>query len=327
MLKNDYKHTVIYTMLTTIIIVLIIFYFLCYFNKKSVNGGEDLTGPHKYIQYIDGKLTVINKIDTEKLDKKSELPIGSITKVFTSISMLILHQNKKLNIYGTVGEHLPDTPDEIKNIKLLDIINHTAGLVNMYKGFNYRGCDKEYTSATEIFNEFKNNGPLTNPSKTGIKLYSNIGCHILGTIIEHITNQPYYMYISNNITKPLKMTKTNHLLQANTKHYNIKDNNPLSQKLLNERSFAGPSGSLKSNISDMIKFANIPSLLNPEMKELLKKLDFCKIINDSDVKLAHTGGTHGGISGISYIYDKDWNIKSVYVYLSTGIPLREKTKN
>jgi len=65
------------------------------------------------------------------------------------------------------------------------------------------------------------------------------------------------MYISNNITKPLKMTKTNHLLQANTKHYNIKDNNPLSQKLLNERSFAGPSGSLKSNISDMIKFANI----------------------------------------------------------------------
>jgi len=52
----------------------------------------------KRIVYREKKCYAINNMDTEKLDENSEFYIGSVTKLFTAISLLILHQEKKINI-------------------------------------------------------------------------------------------------------------------------------------------------------------------------------------------------------------------------------------
>ena len=49
----------------------------------------------KVVEYDDKKLCVLNNIDSDKLYEYSEFPIGSITKLFTIISLLLLHQNIK----------------------------------------------------------------------------------------------------------------------------------------------------------------------------------------------------------------------------------------
>ena len=51
---------------------------------------------------------MLNNIDDEKLDKFSEFLIGSITKLFTFTSILLLHQNKQLNIYENIGKYIDD---------------------------------------------------------------------------------------------------------------------------------------------------------------------------------------------------------------------------
>ena len=49
----------------------------------------------KMVEYQNKKTYALNNIDNDKLNELSEFPIGSVTKLFTIISLLLLHQNKK----------------------------------------------------------------------------------------------------------------------------------------------------------------------------------------------------------------------------------------
>jgi hypothetical protein len=80
----------------------------------------------KVVEYDDKKLCVLNNIDSDKLSEYSEFPIGSITKLFTIISLLLLHQNNKININSPIGKYIDNS--RIANLKIIDIMNHKSGL-------------------------------------------------------------------------------------------------------------------------------------------------------------------------------------------------------
>ena len=56
---------------------------------SNQNGGQCI----KKILYENGNFFVENNIDNDKLDMNSTFLIGSITKIFTIYTILILHQN------------------------------------------------------------------------------------------------------------------------------------------------------------------------------------------------------------------------------------------
>ena len=60
----------------------------------------------KYVEYRDKKLYVLNTTDKEKLDEHSEFMIASITKVFLIFTLLILQQEKLLNINDNVDKYV-----------------------------------------------------------------------------------------------------------------------------------------------------------------------------------------------------------------------------
>ena len=94
----------------------------------------------KQVKYSDNKLYVLNNIDDDKLDEYSEFPIGSITKLFTIISILLLEQDNKLKITDKIGKYIKNK--EISNLKILDIINHESGLINIWKDYKYGSSKK-----------------------------------------------------------------------------------------------------------------------------------------------------------------------------------------
>ena len=47
----------------------------------------------------------VNNIDSDKLNEYSEFPLGSTTKLFTIISLLLLHQKNKININSIIGKN------------------------------------------------------------------------------------------------------------------------------------------------------------------------------------------------------------------------------
>lgn len=266
-----------------------------------------LTKKIKIVEYKNSNIYYLNNIDDDVLDKFSEFPIGSITKIFTIIALLILHENKKININGNIGKYIDN--DEIKDLKIIDIINHTSGLKNSWDGSTYGGSETNYDTATEVYEEW-NNGKLLDIKSRGFFSYSNIGYVVLGVLIEKVTNTKYSDFVKNNILSPLKMKNTG-IGKCNMILYNRQEKK-LSEYEKRERTFASSAGELKSSINDLIKFSKFTSLLNANTLKIIKEL-YMFFETDNTYEVHHGGSITGGVSQLLMSYNKDWQIKKIYV--------------
>lgn len=270
----------------------------------------------KFVEYDDKKLSVLNNIDSDKLNEYSEFPIGSTTKLFTIISLLLLHQKNKININSIIGKNSDDS--QLKNLKIIDIMNHTSGLKNMYDNINYGYSKKKYTSATEVYNDlYDSNEKLIN-TQPGTHVYSNIGYQLLGVLIEKISNMSYSDFVKENILIPLKMNNTG-IQDCNITLYDAKIKK-LTKFQKWERTFASSAGELKSCVHDLIKFSHFFKLLNKDSIEILKNLYiFKENIKNNTFKIGHNGGISGGASGLLIRFHKNLIMKNIYIKLETGV--------
>lgn len=268
----------------------------------------------KHLQFFNNTLYTINNIDKDILDENSEFLIGSVTKVFTTILLLILHQKKIININSTFKKYLDNK--QLMNVKIIDVINHKAGIQNMSKNVKFdkdnEKNNKKFYNSTDVYNDLKKEKFIT--LKKGVHSYSNLGYQILGALIESVTNMTYEEALSKFLLKPLHMkhtgfSKTN-IIQYT--HLNKKVTNNQN----NERFFAGSSGGLKSSISDLIKFSKFTKLLNKQTLKLLPKIIFEEPrLNKYEIK--HDGSITGGLALIWLDYDSNWKVKNVSFHLST----------
>ena len=270
----------------------------------------------KFVEYDDKKLSVLNNIDSDKLNEYSEFPIGSTTKLFTIISLLLLHQNNKININSIIGKNSDDS--QLKNLKIIDIMNHTSGLKNMYDNINYGYSKKKYTSATEVYNDSYNSNEKLINTQPGTHVYSNIGYQILGVLIEKISNMSYSDFVKENILIPLKMNNTG-IQDCNITLYDAKIKK-LTKFQKWERTFASSAGELKSCVHDLIKFSHFFKLLNKDSIEILKNLYiFKENIKNNTFKIGHNGRISGGASGLLITFHKNLIMKYIYICLETGV--------
>ena len=265
----------------------------------------------KKIKYNDNKLYVLNNIDDDKLDEYSEFPIGSITKLFTIISILLLEQDNKLKITNKIGKYIKNK--EISNLKILDIINHKSGLINIWKDHIYGSSEKKFNSANEVYEDNIHSGIIDNNIKNTMA-YSNLGYILLGVIIENISSLTYSEFVKKNILQPLNMNNSG-INDCNIILYNQKQ-----QKLTKyekwERTNASSAGELKSCVNDLINFSNFHKLLNNNSLKNLKKI-WCFTEFNDEYNFFHTGGISGGVANIFITWDKNWKIKNIKISLNT----------
>lgn len=114
--------------------------------------------------------------------------IGSVTKPFTAMAVLMLYEAGRLNLDETVAQHLPDYPHGAR-ITIRQLLSHTSGL-------------PDFVSIDE-------SGRLPLESEPGTRLnYSNTGYGLLGRIIERTAGQPYAEFLQARLFAPLGMTDT-----------------------------------------------------------------------------------------------------------------------
>ena len=222
------------------------------------------------------------------------------------ISLLLLQQNKQININNTFKKYLNNK--ELAKVKIIDVINHVSGLKNMYDNVIYGSSKKKYKCTTDVYNDYSKEKLIT--QQIGIMNYSNVGYIILGALIEKITNEKYIDFVKNNILIPLKMENTGDE-DTNITLYDF-NNKILNKYQKQERTFASSAGILKSCIYDLIKFSKFPKLLS---KDSLKLLSSFYIFNKYNI--SHGGGISGGKSNIDYTYDNLWKIKKISIFLET----------
>ncbi|HEV2845688.1 MAG TPA: serine hydrolase domain-containing protein, partial [Thermoanaerobaculia bacterium] len=63
--------------------------------------------------------------------RQTKYKIASITKVFTSVLILQLHEQGKIDLHKPIGTYLPDYAGEgADRVSIHQLLNHTSGLAN-----------------------------------------------------------------------------------------------------------------------------------------------------------------------------------------------------
>jgi D-alanyl-D-alanine carboxypeptidase len=134
------------------------------------------------------------------------LRLGSITKQFTAVGILMLMEEGKLNLSDPITKFLPDYPAQGKAITIAHLLTHTSGIVSFTNKPDYvPGMTRDLSPAAMI-DTFKND-PLEFEPGTRMR-YNNSGYFLLGAIIENISGQTYAKFLETRIFTPLAMRHT-----------------------------------------------------------------------------------------------------------------------
>ena len=132
--------------------------------------------------------------------------IGSLTKQFTVALVLLLQEDGKLDISGTVSKYLPDAPPTWQAVTLAELMGNTSGIPDFtnFKEFSVWGLTP-HTVDEEI--GFFKNKPLD--FEPGSKwAYSSSNFEVLGAITEKVTGRSYGDLLQERIFTPLEMRDT-----------------------------------------------------------------------------------------------------------------------
>jgi CubicO group peptidase (beta-lactamase class C family) len=132
--------------------------------------------------------------------------IGSLTKAFTALGILQLHENGKLNINDCIGKYLPDYPKG-EQITIYHCLTNTSGIPNYTNFPDFWSTSMRLPSTlNQLIDSFKN---LELSFDTGSRFeYSNSGFALLTAIIEKVSGLSYADYIQEKICRPLGMFST-----------------------------------------------------------------------------------------------------------------------
>jgi D-alanyl-D-alanine carboxypeptidase len=130
--------------------------------------------------------------------------IGSITKTFTALAILQLHEEGKLRLDDRVRDHVTTTAINARNVGRLDVtirelLTHSAGLERDLPG--------TWWSQPTFPAEFPDHFRATYPASTEWK-YSNVGYALLGEVIAAAGGEPWAQHVERRILAPLGMTSS-----------------------------------------------------------------------------------------------------------------------
>jgi D-alanyl-D-alanine carboxypeptidase len=143
---------------------------------------------------------------------KTVYEIGSITKQFTSISIMMLVEEGKLRLEDPVSRFFPAGPPAWKKITIRHLLTHTSGIQNHVAVPGYLGVFKtnlfgqQFPGQNDILKLFFKLPQEFAPGQTWA--YDNTGYYLLGLIIEQISKQSYWTFLRQRIFLPLGMHHT-----------------------------------------------------------------------------------------------------------------------
>lgn len=137
--------------------------------------------------------------------------LGSLTKQFTAVSILMLMEQGRLNIQDDMTRFLPDYPTGGRSVTIEHLLRHTSGIKSYTSMPEWLPLLRKDMSVDEIIDLFKDQ-PFEFEPGENFK-YNNSGYILLGAIIEKISGMSYAEFVHRNIFEPLGM---NHSLYDET---------------------------------------------------------------------------------------------------------------
>lgn len=142
------------------------------------------------------------------ISSQSVFRIGSTSKQFTAMCILLLEEEGRLSVDDTLDKHFPEMPGYAGSITIRHLIHHTSGIrdyLTLMRLAGARGDD--YYTDPEVVDLLARQKEL-NFEPGAEFLYSNSGYFLLSQIVKRVTGESMRFYAENRIFKPLGMNST-----------------------------------------------------------------------------------------------------------------------
>jgi D-alanyl-D-alanine carboxypeptidase len=154
-----------------------------------------------------------------KATNQTVYQIASVTKIVTSVAVMMLAEDNKLSLDARVTELLPEVPQSWSNIQVHHLLSHTSGLPSNAKSNprylaeerlrreRERFIDAEkldyFTAAEQL--SYLSELPLQFAAGTKFS-YNQPGYMLLGMIVEHLSGEPFPAFVRHRLFSPLAMS-------------------------------------------------------------------------------------------------------------------------
>jgi len=259
-------------------------------------------------------------------DVVTEFEIGSITKVFTAITLAKMVEAGQVNLTDPISRFLPSgvtaPQKEGKEVTMENLATHTSGLPRLPDNLwpTVTNSDDPYINYTakDLYAGLGSVKLGSTPGKTSS--YSNYGFGLLGHLLALKAGKPYEELVREAICVPLGLTNTAISLTPEQASKLTPGHNKSGAVVPNWKFDAlAPAGALKSCAADMLKF--VSENLNPDTTSISNALKEAQQIHFQELTGGvglgwqitrtlegrlltwHNGGTGGYVSFIGF--DRD----------------------
>ncbi len=136
------------------------------------------------------------------VDTGTVFAIGSVTKQFTRVAILLLEQRGLLSTPDAIARHLEDVPPDKAGVTIADLLAMRAG----FQEYHDDTGDHQPMTRDEALARILSQELLFEPG-TG-RAYSNSGYTLLAAIIESVTGASYTEFVRHELIEPTGMTST-----------------------------------------------------------------------------------------------------------------------
>jgi CubicO group peptidase (beta-lactamase class C family) len=266
-----------------------------------------------------GMANLENKVSNSS---NSVFEIGSITKQFTAVAILMLEEQGKLSVQDEITKYIPDYPTQGKTITIHHLLNHTSGIKSYTNMISFLDLARTDMTPTELIEKFKNE-PMEFDPGTDFN-YNNSGYILLGYIIEVASGKSYEAFIQENIFDKIGMSNSYYgsmirVIPNRARGYAQNQDGYENARYLS-MTLPYAAGSIMSTTQDLLKWQNAIS-----SNKLIKRSSLEKAINGS--KLTNGDSLDYGYGWISGKLRSSKTIEhsgGIFGYSSNGIFLPDE---
>lgn len=232
---------------------------------------------------VDGKIVYAegfglrDRAKNLKVETDTQFNIGSVSKIFTAASVLILEQEGKLSLDKPVTDYIPNftmNDERYKDITVRMLLNHTSGLpgTNVKDGFT---AVKNRNYVEETMERLKISNLVNDPGK--ISIYCNDGFTIAEAVIEHVSGMSFPDFLEQKIINKMGLDNTSaYYKEGNDNIARVYEKDSIAPLPVEYVNILG-SGGISSTAIDLCKYGEILQsdiVLNTAMIEEYTKVQY-----------------------------------------------------
>lgn len=252
--------------------------------------------------------------------------IGSVTKQFTSASILLLMEQGKLSLDDPMTKYLPDYPMQGHVVTIRRLLDHTSGIMGYTEMPMFGGLMMQHLSRDTLV-KLISAQPFKFAPGEGLS-YNNSGYFLLGLIIEKASGMPYAEFVQKNLFDRVGMRDSHYcsereIMPRKVKGYEVNGNRLVLKGYL-DHTWPYAAGSLCSSAWDLVAWTQAlhgGRVLKPESYRLITTPQPLNdgtpvryamgLSNDSlggHHVIQHGGGINGFLTDLAYFPDDQLTI-------------------